>query len=379
MADSTATRVRALIESSGLTQSAFAARAGLDASKMSKSLSGVRRFTSLDLAHIAELGDVTVDWLLGGRAGPPAVAARAESSHDGGVDAGVREATRLAQAREDLAFLGYAQASGTVRSVDARDRPADNGARLAARVVDQLRDAGGDPLARDLASVVEHYFGIGVAVSMIPAGCDGLAWHDQHTRLILVATSEYPTRQRFTVAHELGHLLAGDDQGLSIDKDVMDPERRRHPSEATANAFAAAFLLPEDALRDAVPSDGGLSVDDFAALVMRLSVSPSTLAYRLHALGLIATPLREEFRTLTTAACAFRVGRSGEFADWIESSRRSRLPAALVRDTFTAYLDGKATLRPFANLVGVDVDILRRALETPAEPGAGDPEPEFVP
>ncbi|MGH3489982.1 MAG: helix-turn-helix domain-containing protein [Actinopolymorphaceae bacterium] len=378
-ADSTATRVRALIESSGLTQSAFAARAGLDASKMSKSLSGVRRFTSLDLAHIAELGDVTVDWLLAGKAGTPAVAARAANLHDGGVDAAVGEATRLAQGREDLAFLGYERSPGPVSVVGRRHRKARNGARLAARIVDELRTAGGDPLARDLASVVEYYFGIDVALSGIPAGCDGLAWRDRHAQLILVATTEYPTRQRFTIAHELGHLLAGDDQALSIDRDVMDPERRRHPSEVTANAFAAAFLLPDDTLREALPVGGGLSLDAFAALVMRFSVSPSTLAYRLHALGLITTAMREEFRTQTTAACAFRVGRSGEFADWIESSRRSRLPATLVRDTFTAYLDGKSTLRPFANLVGVDVDTLRRALETPAGPGAGDVEPEFVP
>jgi Zn-dependent peptidase ImmA (M78 family)/transcriptional regulator with XRE-family HTH domain len=377
--DSTATRVRALIQSSGLTQSAFAARAGLDASKMSKSLSGVRRFSSLDLAHIAELGGVTVDWLLGGRTGPPAVAARAANLHDGGVEAAVREATRLAQTREDLAFLGYAQTSGAVTSESRGTRQAKNGARLAGRVVDALCKAGGDPLARDLASVVEHCFGVDVAVTPVPAGCDGLAWRDEHTRLILVATSEYPTRQRFTIAHELGHLLAGDDQGLSIDKDVMDPARRRHPSEVAANAFAAAFLLPDDALRQALPGGEKLSVDEFAALVMRFSVSPSTLAYRLNALGLIGTRQRDEFRTLTTATCALRVGRSGEFAGWIESSRRSRLPAALVRDTFTAYVDGRSTLRPFANLVGVDVDILRRALDTPAERRAGDQEPEFVP
>lgn len=41
---------------------------------MSKSLAGDRRFTSLDLVHIAELGGVTVDWLLGGEADVPSLA-----------------------------------------------------------------------------------------------------------------------------------------------------------------------------------------------------------------------------------------------------------------------------------------------------------------
>lgn len=40
--DITAARVRQLIKESGLTQAEFAGRVGLDASKMSKSLSGVR-------------------------------------------------------------------------------------------------------------------------------------------------------------------------------------------------------------------------------------------------------------------------------------------------------------------------------------------------
>jgi transcriptional regulator with XRE-family HTH domain len=60
-------RVRQVISESGLSQAEFAAKAGLDGPKMSKSLSGVRRFTSLDLARIADVGGVTVLYLLGSR------------------------------------------------------------------------------------------------------------------------------------------------------------------------------------------------------------------------------------------------------------------------------------------------------------------------
>ncbi len=376
-ADLTVARVRSLIDDSGLTQAAFAARAGLDASKMSKSLSGVRRFTSLDLANIAELAGVTIDWLLGAQDTPPAVAARAERHDDGAVEAAVRAATRFAQAREDLAFLGYDRKAGVVTV--PTQRALAQGADLAEQVVDGLRRAGGSPLDRDLGEVIEHYFGVDLAVTAIPAGCDGLAWRDRHAQLILVAISEYPTRQRFTIAHELGHLLVGDDQGLHVDRDVMDPERQRQPSETRANAFAAAFLLPESDLRAAVRDGRGLDPDLFAALVMRLSVSPSTLAYRLRSLGLVDEGQREEFRTLTTAACALRASQSGEFAEWIEASRQPRLPSLLVRDTFSAYLDGRSTLRPFANLVGVDVETLEHSLDTSANQDRHGEEPEFVP
>jgi Zn-dependent peptidase ImmA (M78 family)/transcriptional regulator with XRE-family HTH domain len=377
--DVTAARVRALIESSGLTQADFAAKAGLDASKISKSLKGVRRFTSLDLARIAELGGVSVDWLLGVE-GAPAVAARALGAEPSAVEVAVREATRFAQARADLAFLGYPRPPRPAPVVPTDGSLVEQGIRLAEAAVAGLRGAGGEPLAHDLAPVVEEHFGVDLAVVEMPDGCDGLAWSDEHAHLILVGTTEYPTRQRFTIAHELGHLLAADDQGLHMDEDVMDPDRRRQPSETRANAFAAAFLLPADDLREAVGSEGrSLTVDAFAALVLRFMVSPSTLAYRLDSLGLISAEQREEFRELTTAVCAARTGATGRFAEWIESSRQSRLPSALVRDTFTAYVEGRSTLRPFANLVGLDVESLRRALDASAEPAAGGDEPEFAP
>ena len=47
-------RVLSLIEASGLSRRAFAQDIGLDDSKLSKSLSGARRFSSLDLARIAD-------------------------------------------------------------------------------------------------------------------------------------------------------------------------------------------------------------------------------------------------------------------------------------------------------------------------------------
>src|SRR5262245_12389669 len=101
-----AERVRALIQESGLTQAAFAVKAGLDAPKLSKSLSGVRRFTSLDLAKIAEVGGTTVDWLLGVEKPTPALAARSEQRRGPAVEQAVERATTLAQARAGLIHFG---------------------------------------------------------------------------------------------------------------------------------------------------------------------------------------------------------------------------------------------------------------------------------
>ncbi len=59
-------RVRSLIHSRPGAQREFAAAIGLDESKLSKSLSGTRRFSPHELVRIAEYSGVTVNWLLNG-------------------------------------------------------------------------------------------------------------------------------------------------------------------------------------------------------------------------------------------------------------------------------------------------------------------------
>ncbi|MBW0009488.1 MAG: ImmA/IrrE family metallo-endopeptidase, partial [Pseudonocardiales bacterium] len=63
-------------------------------------------------------------------------------------------------------------------------------------------------------------------------------------RLILVSNAVSWTRQRFILAHELGHVLAGDAQNLRVDLDVMAPSSQGERTEMRANAFASAFLMP---------------------------------------------------------------------------------------------------------------------------------------
>ncbi|WP_131259953.1 TetR family transcriptional regulator [Brevibacterium aurantiacum] len=75
-ADSTqaslATRVRDAIQSAGIKHSEVARQIGLDASKLSKSLTGTRKFRVEEISRIAELTEVSTDWLTTGKtAGPP--------------------------------------------------------------------------------------------------------------------------------------------------------------------------------------------------------------------------------------------------------------------------------------------------------------------
>jgi AcrR family transcriptional regulator len=60
------TRVRELIRSMPGAQREFAAAIGLDETKLSKSLTGTRRFSPHELVRVAECCGVTVNWLING-------------------------------------------------------------------------------------------------------------------------------------------------------------------------------------------------------------------------------------------------------------------------------------------------------------------------
>jgi AcrR family transcriptional regulator len=77
-------RVRRLV-AHARTQGEFAARIGLDDSKLSRSLSGARRFTLPELARIAEIGGVSADWLLSGNGSGPSEGWRSEASDGAGL------------------------------------------------------------------------------------------------------------------------------------------------------------------------------------------------------------------------------------------------------------------------------------------------------
>ena len=359
---SQADRVRELIAASGLTQQEFAVKIGLDNSKLSKSLSGVRRFTSLDLALIGELADVTVDWLITGEEPAFAVAARATG---GTARAASAEATRLATLRGDMTFLGHIQPWSPVTASLIGLTEIAQGEELAAAALEAVRVAQVPFPIVDLPAAIENVFGADVTVLPLEAGFDGLAVSSSEVKLILASTSTVPARQRFTIAHELGHLLAGDEQELTVDEDVFDANHRRTPGEMRANAFAAAFLMPESVLRRVVGA-AGLDEIGFARLCFDFGVSPSSLSYRLQNLRLLDAGRAETWGGMTGARVAALVGSGAAFAGQVSAAGQPRLPGLLVATTYRVYEQGEATLRPYANLVGVDVDVLRASLETSA-------------
>jgi predicted transcriptional regulator len=104
--------------------------------------------------------------------------------------------------------------------------------------------------------------------------------------VIALNEDDHPTRRRFTLAHELKHVL--DNPFI----EVLYPGREGKPSgkraEAICDYFAACLLMPRPAVK-AAWADGHQRVDDLAA---HFGVSRAAMGLRLHQLGLTSTRRR---------------------------------------------------------------------------------------
>ncbi len=343
-------RVRQLIEESDLTHTEFGARIGLEKTKLSKSLAGRRRFTFLELALAAQQGGVTVDWLLTGTEDDFAAAAR--TGTDGVASASLSRARELTNLRETLEGFGFPQ---QIR-FEAGDLKGNRWALQGIDLAKRLRHSFHSPVeqAANLATLIET--DLGVDVDIQPLGrLDGLAVTTGSARLILAATSVVPTRQRFTLAHALGHLAASADQQLHTDENVY---ARGGEGEMRANAFAAELLMPEAALADRIHRGSRW----FEELTWELRVSPTVLAHRLGNLKLIDEAERDRLLTVDMDHVVATLGRQQDYAARVAEASQPRIPTLLLRDLLAAHRQGHTTLLPVAALLGMSADDLRAQL-----------------
>lgn len=114
--------------------------------------------------------------------------------------------------------------------------------------------------------------------------------------VIGVNPSHPVTRQRFTIAHELGHLLLHKEERLHVDEESPIRFRNEESSLATkdseieANQFAAELLMPANLLATEIKNltknlEAEQAVLELAA---RFNVSEQAMTLRLTRLGVLA-------------------------------------------------------------------------------------------
>ena len=145
--------------------------------------------------------------------------------------------------------------------------------------------------------------GIRIAKKSLDNEMSGFVFVDPNTQdaIIGLNVSHSKTRQRFTLAHELGHILLHKSAtgGLHVDETDFFV-RFRDPissdgsdrDEREANAFAAELLMPQGFLaKDIATVSDRLSVSSdetfLSELAARYGVSRQALSFRLINLGLL--------------------------------------------------------------------------------------------
>ncbi|MGW4364748.1 ImmA/IrrE family metallo-endopeptidase [Nocardia takedensis] len=214
----------------------------------------------------------------------------------------------------------------------------------------RTHNLGQQPLG-DLITLIEQTIGADVAVVDAPADEHGMSMRhrDRGTVFIVVARTDRPMRQRSTLAHELGHVDAGDwrdDIGVAADR----------TSEGRADTFARHLLLPLEGATEAI--DSAVDRDPPALLsrvVQRYLVSPQIAAIALEQLRVIDHETKERFMRLTTPRLAARYGWSDRYHALQAESRQLRAPRRLLTKAVTGYVENLVTIQQLAALRGIPV------------------------
>lgn len=198
--------------------------------------------------------------------------------------------------------------------------------------------------------------------------------HPQLGFSVLVNVDSTPGRQVFTLAHELSHALYHSHlPGILCRRDVLPEERE---VEAFANAWAAHFLVPGNALKERVEEWVGdprrLSPEDALLLAHHFGVSYTLLLYRLLNERLITADTLGAWSRISPQGLAQALGLSPEPYRLPAASPLGdlgRFPPSVLRRVRKAVYEGKLSVSEASGLLDVDSTTLQRKLLAPAEEG----------
>lgn len=172
--------------------------------------------------------------------------------------------------------LGFASSDNwLVRSSgEARTAPAISlvdAERTAAELLAELGLRSAPPIN---VEAVASRMGADVAFARIPS--DGRLSYRDGRMTVLVSTDASPVRQRFTIAHELGHMWLRDNRRVKAELSLRGEEH-------FCNRFAAALLMPRGWVASAA-SERGQGLESLTQLAREAETSKSAMLARLRGL-----------------------------------------------------------------------------------------------
>lgn len=325
------------------TQAQVAAQIGLSAEKLSKSLHGRRAFSSVELAQLADALGVDVHWLITGQPDPHrlVVAARHDFDHETRRRAvpGRKDDQHVL---DDIA-LAYRQAFAAW-TPPATPLPA---------TIDEIRAALGPTPVRHLASRIES--ALDIDVIRLPELSTAYSFHVGPRKVIVLQATGNWFRENWSLAHELGHLVA-----KHHDDNLTPAEWDRY--EFDANNFAAELLLPEASMR-AITWDR-ITERELADIIWDFGVSTEALTHRLNKLNIPVPDAIREALTLTTQKLLRRywAGQQthgpDQITDRIDQAAARRFPLKLQEAHTDLIATGALHKHTLAWMLGVSPDTL---------------------
>jgi len=137
---------------------------------------------------------------------------------------------------------------------------------------------------------------LGILICPLPAEDDisgAIVRKDGHV-VIAINPTHHSNRQRFTIAHELGHFFFHAGLEEHVDRDFRVSWRRVADSppsvdwqEITANRFAAELLMPSRFMKSDLDTIGEVNKRAVTLFALRYKVSNEAMKIRLSNLGIV--------------------------------------------------------------------------------------------
>ena len=153
-----------------------------------------------------------------------------------------------------------------------------------------LRDHGITAPAVDVEALARA-LGISVNYERLANDVSGVLLLENDIAKVAINESHHRNRQRFTLAHEIGHvLLHAKGDRVFVDRRFFRNEwssKGELREEIEANAFAASLLMPLSLIKQYVETGGGITDIDVFRVATRFEVSEQAMTLRLVKLNYI--------------------------------------------------------------------------------------------
>ena len=160
------------------------------------------------------------------------------------------------------------------------------------RLTKQLRTEANldDSIPVDLSKILNAYC-INWELRDLDNNVSGFSTATSEQKLIVVNKANHYNRRRFTVAHELGHLLLHFDNVMNLNTGPIYYRDEKSSSgeywrEIEANYFAGCLLMPSQSIEDLIGQDrNAVSEDKIAEISKKFRVSTQAVCVRLSQMG----------------------------------------------------------------------------------------------